>query len=476
MAEMSQAPAEGARETIVPAPERTWSGEFKALFTLGWPLIITQIAQNALHTTDVILMGWLGPEQLAAGAVASAVIICLQLLGVGLVSAVAPMVAQALGAGERRSVRRIVRQGLWVCILLALVITPIVWNLRPLLILLGQNPDLAARAEPYAHTVVWLMGPAFGIVVLRSFLAAHGATRVVLLISVAGIVVNGLVAYALIFGNWGFPKLGLAGAGVATSTVNFVMFGMMLAYVLRHRVFRRYHILARFFEPDWPHLKDIFRIGAPIGLMLVAEVGLFTSAALMQGWISDASVAAHAVALQWGSLAFMVPLGLSQATTVRVGLAYGARSPEGVRLAGWVSLGATLAFMACTCVIFVLFPRDLVGLFLDPAKPENAEALGLAASFLVVAGVFQLVDGAQVSAGAALRGLSDTTVPLVLALIGYWVVGFPVAYIFAFVVGLKGLGIWFGLAAGLALAAVTLVIRFAMRERLKLVPGTAERP
>lgn len=382
------------------------------------------------------------------------------------------MVAQALGARERKSVRRIVRQGLWIALLLAAVITPIVWNLRPILIVLGQDPELAARAEPYARTVVWLLAPVFGIVVLRSFLSAHGATRAVLLISVAGVVVNGLVAYALMFGNWGFPKLGLAGAGIATSTVNFVMFGMMLAYVQLHRKFRRYHILARFFEPDWQHFRDIFRIGTPIGLMLVAEVGLFTSAALMQGWISDASVAAHAVALQWGSLAFMVPLGLSQATTVRVGLAYGERSARGVTLAGWVSLGVTLLFMACTCVIFLLFSHNLVALFLDPSKPENAEALALAASFLMVAGVFQLVDGAQVSAGSALRGLSDTAMPLVLALVGYWAVGFPIAYVFAFVVGLKGLGIWFGLAAGLAFAAIALTTRFALRERFKLVPPT----
>ncbi|RYE79587.1 MAG: hypothetical protein EOP19_19970 [Hyphomicrobiales bacterium] len=209
---------------------------------------------------------------------------------------------------------------------------------------------------------------------------------------------------------------------------------------------------------------------------MVAEVGLFTSAALMQGWIGASSVAAHAVALQWGSLAFMVPLGLSQATTVRVGLAFGERSPDGVRLAGWVSLATTLIFMSLTCALFLLAGPQLVQLFLDPSRPENAEALRLAASFLVVAGVFQLVDGAQVSAGSALRGLSDTTVPLILALIGYWAVGFPIAYVFAFVVGLKGLGIWFGLAAGLAFAAIALVARFAMRERLALVPGTVERP
>jgi MATE family multidrug resistance protein len=210
--------------------------------------------------------------------------------------------------------------------------------------------------------------------------------------------------------------------------------------------------------------------------MLVAEVGLFTSAALMQGWIGASSVAAHAVALQLTALAFMVPLGLSQATTVRVGLAFGERSPSGVRLAGWVSLATTLIFMSCTCLLFLTMAPTLVALFLDPTKPENADALRLAATFMVVAGLFQLFDGAQVSAGSALRGLSDTTMPLVLALVGYWAVGFPIAYVFGFVFGWQGLGIWCGLAAGLAFAAIALVIRFAMRERLKLVPGTLERP
>lgn len=476
MSEMVQAPATGARDSIAPEAARTWMGELKALFGLGWPLIVSQLAQNALLTTDVIMMGWLGPKFLAAGALANAVLFCLFLFGVGMIGAVAPLVAQALGARELKSVRRIVRQGFWTSLLLAAIITPIVWNLRPVLLFLGQDPELAAIAEPFAHTACWFIAPAFGIIVLRSFLSAHGATRVILLITVAGVVVNAVSNYALIFGNWGFPKLGLAGSGLSTTMVNIVMFGLMLAYVLTHRKYKRYHVLARFFQPDWEHFRQIFRIGLPIGLMLVAEVALFTSAALMQGWISSESVAAHAIALQFASLAFMVALGLSQAATVRVGLAYGEKSPTGVRLSGWVSLAVTLVFMSSTCVLFLLMPQTLVGVFLDPANPENTETLALAASFLLIAALFQLVDGAQVSAGSALRGLSDTTVPLILALVGYWVVGFPVAYVFGFILGFKGVGIWLGLAAGLAFAAIALVIRFAMRERLKLVPGTAERP
>lgn len=467
MTSLPSAPVTAAPEPVL----RRWGAECLALFHLGWPLIVAQLAQNALFTTDVIMLGWLGAEALAASTLASAVIICLQLLGVGIVGAVAPLVAQARGARQIKDVRRIVRQGLWVAILLGAILTPIVYNIAPILIALGQDPALVAEAERYAHAACWMLLPAFGIVVLRSFLAAHGATRMVLAITVVGVLLNALVNYALIFGHWGFPKLELAGAGVATTLVNFVMFGLMLAYVLTHRRYRRYHILHNFTRADWLHFRQLFAIGTPIGLMLVAEVGLFTSASLLQGWIGAESVAAHAVALQLSSLAFMVPLGLSQATTVRVGLAYGRRSREGIALAGWVSLAATLIFMSTTCALFLLLPGPLVRLFLDAGDPANAVALALAAQFLLITGIYQLADGAQVIAAAALRGLGDTRMPLILALIGYWVVGFPVGFLCGFVFGLGGIGIWLGLATGLAVSATLLVTRFARRERLGLVPA-----
>ena len=460
----------GAMQDIAPAaPAISWGGELKALFLLGWPLIVAQLAQNALFTTDIIMMGWLGPKYLAAGALAMAFFICLQLFGVGLVGAVAPMVAQALGARDFRSVRRTVRQGFWVAIVLVVLLFPIVWSVRPIFLFLGQNPELTVLAEQFLHYAVWLLFPALGIIVLRSFLSAHGATAVILLITVAGVVVNGLANYALMFGNWGFPRLELRGSGIATTLVNLVMFGLMLAYVLTHRRFRRYHILARFFKPDWPRFLEIFRIGGPIGFLLLAEVGLFTAAAFLMGWLGPDEVAGHTIALQCASLAFMVPLGLSQATTVRVGIAYGQRWPDGISKAGWASLVVTLGFMSLTCLTFVLLPQTLVGLFLDRTNPANLNTLALAASYLGVAALFQLVDGTQVAAAAALRGLSDTKMPLVIALVGYWAIGMPIAYVLGFVFGMRGVGIWLGLAAGLAFVAVVLIIRFAMRERLGLL-------
>lgn len=443
----------------------TWWGELRALLALGWPLILAQIAQNALITTDVVMIGWLGGKYLAAATLANALFIGIQLLGVGITSAVAPMVAQAIGSGETGSVRRTVQQGLWVALALVVLLLPIVWNIGPIYIAIGQDPELTAMAEIFVHYAVWLFIPAFMIIVLRSFLSALGSTRVILVITLVGVVLNAVVDYALIFGNWGFPRLELAGAGIATTLVNVAMFLMMALYIALRPRFASYRIFAQLFRPDWAQFWTIWKVGGPIGLLLLAEVSLFTFAALLQGRLGSDEIAAHAVALQLISLAFMTPLGLSQATTVRVGIAYGAGDGAGVARAGWVALFATLAFMTTTALIFIAIPHMLVGLFLDAGNADNLRPLALAAQFLLVGALFQLADGAQVSMVGALRGLTDTRLPLIIALGGYWGIGFPVAWILGFHTEMRGVGIWFGLAAGLGAVALALTIRFGIRSR-----------
>ncbi len=447
----------------------TWGQELRATLVLAWPLIIAQVAGILLFTTDVLMMGWLGPTHLAAGTLATSLLHPIFLGGLGVVTATAPMIAQAVGARQSRSVRRTVRQGFWVATLLAVLIAPLLYNAERLFLVLGQDPEVSALAQGYLYFAVGAVWPGLLIVPLRSLLQSRGNTTIILYITVVGIFVNALGNYALIFGNFGFPRLELAGAGISTSFVNWVMALLALLFVLFHKRYRRFHILVRLWKPDWQRFRDIFRIGIPIGLTLMAEVGMFGVAVIMMGWIGTNQVAAHAVAAQFAAIAFMVPLGLSQATTVRVGLAVGSGHPEGVRKAGWTSLWLTLAFMAATCALFLLAPGVLVQLFLDPLKPENAISFGLAIAYLGVAALFQLVDGAQCIMGAALRGMSDTRIPMVFALVGYWVIGLPVGYVAGFTFGLEGVGIWLGLASGLTVAAVALTIRFALRERLNLM-------
>ncbi len=436
------------------------------MLALAWPLVIAQLAQAALHTTDLVMLGRLGPEYLAAGSLAVNFLMLFLVSGMGLIGAVAPLVAQARGARRMKAVRPIVRQGIWAAIALACAMLPILLSIETIFGWLDQNPYTTQLSAQFMHIAAWSLLPVLCIVALRSLLSAFAATRVILVVTLIGVTMNALLAYGFIFGNFGLPRMGLRGAPTATLISNVAMLVLLLAYVLHHRRFRRLHILHRFWLPDWTSFRGIFRIGLPIGCTLLAESGLFAAAAMMMGWLGTDEVAAHAIALQCASIAFMVPQGLGSAAAVRVGLAYGRNDHAAIHKSGWTALAASTAFMSCTCLLFLMGGPWLVSLFLDPIA--DARPTLMAGQFLIIAGVFQLADGAQVVAASALRGLSDTAMPMALALCGYWLVGLPTAYGLGFVAGWQGVGIWIGLAAGLAAVAVVLVARFAMRERLGL--------
>jgi MATE family multidrug resistance protein len=443
----------------------SWTRELRETLALASPLIVAQLAQMALLTTDAIMMGWLGPKYLGAGVLAASFLHPFLLFGVGVLSAVAPMVAQAKGAGDAVSLRRSIRQGFWAAFMLTCLLTPIIWQVRPILAVLGQSADVALLAQSYARAAVWLFFPALAFIVIRTLLASHGDTAVILLITIGGIAVNAAGNYALIFGNWGFPRLELTGSGIATALANALMVLMLLGYALTRPAYRRYELFVRFWKPDWSRLAKILAVGTPIGFMMMAEVGLFAVAALFMGWLGTDELAAHAVALQYAAIAFMVPMGLSHATTVRVGLARGRGSAEGVRKAGWVSIAIGTGFMALTGILFWAAPEALVGLFLDPALQHNHRPFALAVTYLGIAALFQLADGAQVVSAAVLRGLSDTAMPMMMAILGYWGIGLPVAYVCGFMLDMGGKGVWAGLAGGLIAVALILVTRFALRER-----------
>lgn len=440
---------------------RPWLAEARATLALAWPLIVAQQATIMLQATDVVMMGWLGSPFLAAGSLASALMHPILMFGVGTAMAVTPMVAQARGAREARSVRRTTRSGLWMALVLGGLITALLLQGETLLRLMGQTPEAAALAGDYLVFAAWSVPAHMMFIVLRGLVSAHGQTRIILRITLVGILLNGVLDWALMFGKFGLPRLEMHGAGLATAVVHLGMFALLLAHVVRVRPYRRYMILARLTRIDTARLREIWRLGAPIGMTMTAESGLFSMAAVMIGWIGTDALAGHAVALQLAAIAFMTPLGLSHATAVRVGLHHGAGDRAGAARAGWVSIAMALVFMAAMAGLFVALPRPLAALFLDSADPANAAALRHAAAFLMVAALFQLVDGAQVTGAAALRGIGDTRMPMAIALAGYWAIGIPVAGVLGFATPLAGIGVWLGLAAGLAVAALLLCLRFA---------------
>ncbi|MBB6467915.1 MATE family efflux transporter [Aminobacter carboxidus] len=453
------------------SPATPWRHEIRAMLALAWPMILTNLGQTAMTATDVMMMGRLGSNALAAGALGSNLYFAPLIFGLGLMLATSPMIATELGRKRHsvRDLRRTVRQGLWLAILVSIPIWIILWNAEAILKAMGQEPALAETAGVYVRWLQWAVLPFYGYIVLRSFISALERPGWALTIVFAAVAFNVLANWCLMFGHLGFPAMGVAGSGLATTLSSVLMFAGMAAVVTLEPKFRRYHLFGRFWRADWPRFVGLLKLGLPIAGILAFEVTIFNAAALLMGLIDAPSLAAHAIAIQIASISFMVPLGLNQAVTVRVGLAYGAGNPEGVSRAGWTAYVMGVSFMTMTALIMLFWPHLLISAFIDVSDPANAVVIGLAVSFLALAALFQIVDGAQAVAAGMLRGLHDTTVPMIYAGIGYWGVGLPLGAVLAFHFGFNGVGIWIGLSAGLAVVSVLLLWRWLRRDRLGLM-------
>ena len=452
-----------------PLTNAFWRTELRATLALAWPLILSNLTMAAIQATDVVLMGWLGARPLAAAALGLNLVFAFSLVCLGLVTASSPMMATALGAKTQsvHEVRRTFRQSLWMVVTVMLPIWIVLWNSEPIILALGQEPSLARDAQTFIHGYMWSMMPFLFFQAMRNFVAALERPGWVLAISLSGIVLNALLGYGLIFGHFGLPARGIFGGGLA-STIVWTLLALLLAVVIvTDRQFRRFHVFGRFWKPDWPRYRKLWRLGFPIGLAMGFEGGVFSAAAYLMGLINAESVAAHAVALQIAALSFMVPWGLSQTATVRVGLFLGRNDPVGMSRAGWTAWGLGVGFMALMAIVIWSIPRELITIFLDDT-PENAPVISLGVSFLAIAAIFQVVDGAQVVGAGMLRGLHDTRVPMIFTFIGYWAIGIGIGAWLAFERGWEGQGIWTGLAVGLAIVAVLMIWRWTRREVLEL--------
>lgn len=453
-----------------------WRVEARAMLLLAWPMILTNLAQVAMTATDVMIIGRLGAQSLAAGALGSNLYFAPLIFGLGLMYATAPMMAAERGRNKHsvREIRRTVRQGLWLAFAASLPIWVLLWNAEPILLLLGQEPALAAQAKLYMRGLQWAVMPFFGYIVLRSFISALERPGWALVIMAVAVVVNAIGNVCLVFGRFGFPELGIFGSGLATSFASWFMFFGLAIVCMAEPQFRRYRLFGRFWRADWPRFWALVKLGAPISGILAFEVTIFNAAAFLMGLIGAAPLAAHAIALQIASVTFMIPLGLAQAATVRVGLAFGSGDAEGISRAGWTAYAMGVSFMALMALAMLLFPELLISAFIDVTDPANATVIGLAVTFLAFAALFQVADGAQAVAAGMLRGLQDTKVPMLYAAIGYWGVGLPLGALLAFRFGLDGSGIWIGLFGGLAVVASLLLYRWLQRHRLGL--ATIYRP
>jgi len=422
-----------------------------------------------INMTDTIMLGWLGVKELAAGTLAFQLVFAVFIFGLGISSALMPLVSSAAGRNDTQAVRRSVRMGLWVLSITVLVLMiPMLFG-EQIFLALGQDPELSHLAQTYIVIAQWSLIPAFLQTGLRSFLSSLEHTRAIVIIIIAMTLLNALLNWILIFGNLGAPRLEMQGAAIATNIANFFGFAAIVLYVKYSTFCRPYEIFKNFWKPEWPAFFEIIKIGLPISLMIFFEAGLFSAAALMMGWLGAIQLAAHGIAIQLASLTYMIPLGLSQVASVRVANALGREDQKGIGLAAKAVLLISLVSATIAAFIFLLIPEVLIEFFLSEDEKDANAVIAYAVPLLFMAALFQLVDAIQVSSAGSLRGIKDAKIPMVIAAVCYWPVGLLSAYILAFPLGYGGQGIWGGLVIGLTAASICLTWRFVNREKLDLL-------
>jgi MATE family multidrug resistance protein len=433
--------------------------ELAETLKLAVPLALTQLGQIAMMTTDLAFIGRLGDRAVAAAALAHTIFFVSFTVGMGLMSAVSPLAAQAFGARNPHRVRRSLRVGLWAALLISVPVMALPFWGEQILLAMGQSPAAASLAQQYLFGLVWSILPALWFMAIRGFMSAINRPEPILWITLAAIPTNALLVYLLLYGEWGMPRLELFGAGLATSIVNFAMFLAGLWFAARRRPFRKYRVLGHIWRIDWPLMRQLVILGAPISISFLLEYGLFGAAGLLMGLISTTALAAHQIALQIAAILFMVPFGIGMAATVRVGHAVGRRDAAAVRRAGFIATGLGVGFMSAMTLVVILGRFAIAQIFLGEGADAAAE---LTATLLLVGATFFIADGIQTIASGSLRGMNDTRIPLLFATISYWLIGFTLASGLGFWTPLGAVGVWIGLSCGTVVYATLLLLRFRL--------------
>jgi MATE family multidrug resistance protein len=440
------------------------TAEIRATLAVAAPLAGANLAHMAMGLTNTIMVGHLGAAPLAAAGLGTALYFTLLMLCQGVLEAVAPLAAHAMGAQDHPTAGRVAGAGLIVAAALAAPVIAVLTVIPWLLAALRYDPELTAEIGGFLRVIRW-GAPAFlGSSVLRFLLVAAFRTRIVMIVPLLAIPLNAALNWALIFGHFGMPAWGSAGSGCATAIVQWLMLlcfaGCMLAMPTRIPVRLALRVLAE--------IPRILRLGVPMGVLRGMEIGVFVTTGILMGVIGADALGAHQLVLNVASVTFMVPLGLSQAATVRVAFQLGLGEPAAARRAGYVAVALGAGFMSAAAALLLLMPRTIASAYVDLGDPANDGLVAIAVQLFVIAALFQVFDGVQVIAVGALRGYRDTAVPMLIAAIGYWAIGFGSSWLLAFPLGFGAMGLWSGLALGLAVVATALTLRLRVRGRAQI--------
>jgi MATE family multidrug resistance protein len=442
---------------------RAWRGlktELVPTLSLAWPVIAAELGWMGMGVVDTIVVGRLGAEAIGAVSLGSAVYFAASIFGMGLLLGLDTLVSQAYGAGKLGECRGWLIQGLYLALFATPPVMGLLWWGVPRLAGLGIHPSVLEATVPFLKALTWGTLPLFIYSALRRYLQARGVVKPVMYTLLAANLFNAFADWVLVYGKLGAPAMGVEGAGWATTMSRMFLASGLAMTVLIHDRGRKADVAGVSRRPSPALLARLLALGLPAAVHVTLEVGVFAAATTLAGMLDPVSLAAHHVVLDIASVTFMIPLGLSSAGAVRVGQALGRREPDAAQYAGWTALMLGAAFMTFAAVVFVAAPGGLIAIFTD-----DPAVVGTAASLMLIAAAFQLFDGLQGVSAGTMRGAGDTRTPVVCTVVAYWIIGLPLGYVLAFRGGLGIAGLWIGLAAGLAVAGLSLLGAWALKAR-----------
>ncbi|MFT5111919.1 MAG: MATE family multidrug resistance protein [Parasphingorhabdus sp.] len=444
------------------------SEELKKLLKIAIPLSMYYLTEVAMGITDVVIVGRLGSTELGAVGLTAGLVVEAMLICFGLLSVVGVISSQALGAKKPKEVANTVGQGFWLAMTLAVVVLILSIWVTDLLVATGQDPQVVKFAGDYLAWFIWTAPFSLAFVVLRNFLTVLSLASVVVYITVPSLFLNLLLNYALVFGAWGFPEMGVAGAGLASVIVTIVMLTGVVFYVALKSQCREYRLLQAISRLDFSIWRSIFKLGIPVGVTTLLEGGLFVVVGILMGTMGAQWLAANEILFHMMPLAFVMALAIGESAAVRIAFHIGAGN---LGMVGWIARTALIfgsMVMLSSSFILWFFPELIAALFIDSSNPDNAKVIEIVVALSSIAAIFQLFDGLQVVTLWCLRGLKDTLVPMWIASAGYWICGLGSGYWFGFVQGYGASGVWWGLAIGLMMTGILLFIRLQIMLRTRV--------